>query len=100
MWRCFKLRSENARGERNARGESTLEGDLDYLVRTDIIERLRFGCITSLPDRIPIIGKVLRDINPFTLLDGIELEVTVKGNVFKHNDQGRTDVHVNTSIIR
>jgi hypothetical protein len=81
-------------------GYSTLEGDLDYLVRTDLIERLRFGSITSLPNRIPIIGKVLRYMNPFTLLEGIELEVTVKGNVFKHNDQGQTDVHVKTSIIR
>ena len=81
-------------------GYSTLEGDLDYLVRTDIIERLRFGSLTSLPNRIPLIGAVLHDMNPFTLLEGIELEVTVKGNVFQHNDEGQTDVHVNTSIIR
>jgi len=81
-------------------GYSTLEGDLDYVVRTDIIERLRFGSITSLPNRIPIIGKVLRYVNPFTLLDGIELEVTVQGNAFKHDDQGKSDVHVDTSIIR
>jgi hypothetical protein len=81
-------------------GYSTLEGDLDYRVRTDIIERLRFGSLTSLPNRIPLIGAVLHDINPFTLLEGIELEVTVQGNVFQHDDQGQTDVHVNTSIIR
>jgi hypothetical protein len=81
-------------------GYSTLEGDLDYVVRTDIIERLRFGSITSLPDRIPIIGKVLRYVNPFTLLDGIALEVTVQGNAFKHDDQGKSDVRVHTSIVR
>ena len=81
-------------------GYSTLEGDLDYVVRTDIIERLRFGSITSLPNRIPIIGKVLRYVNPFTLLEGIALEVTVKGNAFKHDDQGRSDIQVHTSIIR
>jgi hypothetical protein len=53
-----------------------------------------------LPNRIPVIGKVLRYVNPFTLLEGIELEVTVKGNGFKHDDQGRSDVQVHTSIIR
>ena len=81
-------------------GYSTLAGDLDYVVRTDIIERLRLGSITSLPNRIPVIGKVLRYVNPFTLLEGIEPEVTVQGNAFKDDDQGRSDVQVHTSIIR
>jgi len=81
-------------------GYSTLAGDLDYVVRTDIIERLRAGSITSLPNRIPVIGKVLRYVNPFTLLEGIELEVTVQGNGFKPDDQGSSDVQVRTSIIR
>jgi len=81
-------------------GSSTLEGDVDYRVRTDLIERLRFGSITSLPDRIPIIGPVLRYINPFTLLEGIELEATVQGNAFRKNAEGKIDIEVNTSILR
>jgi hypothetical protein len=81
-------------------GASTLEGDLNYRVRTDIIKRLRFGSITSFPNRIPIIGKVLRYINPFTLLEGIELEATVQGNAFKKNAEGKIDLHVKTSILR
>ena len=80
-------------------GYSTLEGDLAYHVRTDLIERLRFGSITSLPNRIPIIGKMLRYVNPFTLLEGIELEATIQGNAFRKNAEGKIDVRVNTSII-
>jgi hypothetical protein len=80
-------------------GSSTLEGDVNYHVRTDLIERLRFGSITSLPNRIPIIGPVLRDINPFTLLKGIELEATVQGNAFRKNAEGKIDIEVNTSIL-
>jgi hypothetical protein len=81
-------------------GSSTLEGDLDYRVRTDIIERLRFGSITSIPNRLPVIGKALRYINPFTLLEGIELEATITGNAFKKNPEGTIDVNVQTSIRR
>jgi hypothetical protein len=81
-------------------GSSTLEGDLDYHVRTDLIERLRFGSITSLPNRIPVIGNALRYINPFTLLEGIELEATVQGNAFRKNAEGKIDINVHTSIIR
>jgi hypothetical protein len=81
-------------------GSSTLEGDLDYHVRTDLIERLRFGSITSLPNRIPVIGNVLRYINPFTLLEGVELEATVQGNVFRKNADGKLDIAVQTSILR
>ena len=81
-------------------GSSTLEGDVNYRVRTDLIERLRFGSITSLPNRIPIIGPVLRYINPFTLLEGIELEATVQGNAFRKNAEGKIDIEVHTSILR
>ena len=81
-------------------GSSTLEGDVNYRVRTDLIERLRFGSITSLPDRIPIIGPVLHYINPFTLLEGIELEATVQGNAFRKNAEGKIDIEVHTSILR
>jgi hypothetical protein len=81
-------------------GSSTLEGDVNYRVRTDLIERLRFGSITSLPNRIPIVGPVLRYINPFTLLEGIELEATVQGNAFRKNAEGKIDIRVNTSILR
>jgi hypothetical protein len=81
-------------------GSSTLEGDLNYHVRTDIIKRLRFGSITSLPNRIPLLGKVLRYINPSTLLDRIELEATVQGNAFRKNAEGKLDIHVQTSIRR
>jgi hypothetical protein len=81
-------------------GYSTLEGAVDYHVRTDLIERLRFGAITSLPNRIPIIGPVIRHVNPFTLLKGIELEATIEGNVFHTNAEGKMDVDVTTSIIR
>jgi hypothetical protein len=81
-------------------GSSTLEGDLHYHVRTDLIERLRFGSITSLPNRIPILGPVLRYMNPFTLLEGIELEATVQGNAFRKNAEGKIDIEVNTSILR
>lgn len=81
-------------------GASTLEGDLDYRVHTDIIERLRFGSITSLPNRLPLIGKALRSINPFTLLEGIELEATITGNTFRRDPEGKIDVRVQTSIRR
>jgi hypothetical protein len=80
-------------------GSSTLEGDVNYRVRTDLIERLRFGSVTSLPDRIPIIGPVLREINPFRLLEGIELEATVQGNAFRKNAEGKIDIEVHTSIL-
>jgi hypothetical protein len=80
-------------------GHSTLEGDLDYHIRTDLIERLRFGSITSLPNRIPLIGEALQYINPFTLLEGIELEATVQGNAFSKKADGKSDIHVHTSIL-
>jgi hypothetical protein len=63
-------------------GSSTLEGDVDYHVRSDLIHRLRFGEITSLPNKLPLLGKALQYVNPFNLLEGIELEATVQGNVF------------------
>lgn len=81
-------------------GHSTLEGDVDYHVRSDLIHRLRFGEVTSLPEKIPLLGKVIRYINPFTLLEGIELEATVRGNTFRRTADGPPAVHVETSILR
>ena len=66
-----------------------LEGDVYYRVRTDRIKRLRFGSITSLPNRIPSSGPRLRYINPFTLLEGIEPEATVQGNAFRKKCRGQ-----------
>ena len=79
-------------------GYSTLEGDVNYHVRTDIIERLRFGSITSLPKRLPIIGNLLPSIDH--LLQGIELEATMQGNTFRKNAAGKIDIVVQPTILR
>jgi hypothetical protein len=81
-------------------GHSTLEGEVDYHARSDLIHRIRFGEITSLPNKIPLLGKVIRYVNPFTMLEDIELEATVRGNVFRTKNDGHPDVQVDTSIIR
>jgi hypothetical protein len=81
-------------------GHSTLEGEVDYHIRSDLIYRLRFGEITSLPDKIPLLGEALQYINPFNVLEGLELEATVQGNVFQTDASGRPAVHVDTSIMR
>jgi hypothetical protein len=79
-------------------GYSTLEGSVDYHVRTDIIERLRLGSITSLPNQLPIIGSLLPSIDH--LLKGIELEATMQGNAFRKDAAGKIDITVQTSIRR
>ncbi len=81
-------------------GHSTLEGELDYLVDTDLIYRMRLGAVTSLPNKIPLLGRLIRHVNPFTLLKGVELTATVKGNAFHTNDQGTLAVRVEPSLIR
>jgi hypothetical protein len=81
-------------------GYSTLEGEVNYHVRSDLIYRLRFGEITSLPNKIPLLGKALQYINPFNVLEGIELECTMQGNVFQDDANGRPAVHVETSLLR
>jgi hypothetical protein len=48
-------------------GHSTLEGEVDYDVHSDLIHRLLFGEVLSLPHEIPWLGAVLRHINPFQL---------------------------------
>jgi hypothetical protein len=79
-------------------GYSTLEGSVDYHVRTDIIERLRFGSIASLPNQLPIIGSLLPSTDH--LLKGIELEATMQGNAFRKDAAGKIDITVQTSIRR
>jgi hypothetical protein len=79
-------------------GYSTLEGSVDYHVRTDIIERLRFGSIASLPNQLPIIGSLLPSTDH--LLKGIELEATMQGNAFRKDAEGKIDITVQTSIRR
>jgi hypothetical protein len=81
-------------------GYSTLEGDLDYHVRTDLIERLRFGSVTSLPNRLPIIGDIFSSTDLFNLPARVELGATVQGNVFKKNAAGQMDVAVAPSILQ
>jgi len=80
-------------------GHSNLEGELDYDVGTDLIRRVRLGEITDLPNQIPIIGKALSFLNPFTYLDGIELRARVTGNVLKTRADGQSDVQVKTSVV-
>jgi hypothetical protein len=81
-------------------GYSTLEGDVNYHVRTDIIERLRFGSITSLPKQLPIIGSMIPSSRLSALLEGIELEATMQGNTFRKNAAGKVDIVVQPTILR
>ena len=48
-------------------GHSTLEGEVDYDVHSDLIHRILFGEVLTLPDEIPMLGAVLRHMNPFQL---------------------------------
>lgn len=80
-------------------GHSNLEGKLDYDVGTDLIRRVRLGEITDLPNKIPLIGRAISFLNPFTYLDGIELRAKVTGNLLKTGPDGHPDVHVATSVV-
>ena len=78
-------------------GHSSLEGEVDYHVHSDLTHRLFIGEVTSLPDKIPLLGSLLRHINPFQLVHGhAELSATVRGNVFRRDARGQpaVDVHV------
>jgi hypothetical protein len=82
-------------------GHSTLEGEVDYDVHSDLIHRILFGEVLSLPDEIPILGAVLRHINPFQRIhQHIELSATVQGNIFRRNSAGQPDVHVDVYVIQ
>jgi hypothetical protein len=82
-------------------GHSTLEGAVDYDVHSDLIHRILFGEVLTLPDEIPVLGAVLRHINPFQLIHKhIELSATVQGNIFRRNSAGQPDVHVNVYFIQ
>ena len=82
-------------------GHSTLEGEVDYDVHSDLIHRILFGEVLSLPDEIPMLGAVLRHINPFQLIhQHIELSATVQGNIFRRNSAGQPDVHVDVYFIQ
>jgi hypothetical protein len=82
-------------------GHSILEGEVDYDVHSDLIHRILFGEVLSLPDEIPILGAVLRHINPFQLIHRhIEISATVQGNIFRRNPAGQPDVHVDVYVIQ
>lgn len=80
-------------------GHSNLNGEVDYKVDTDLIKRIRLGKITDLPNRIPVIGRALSFINPFTYLDGIELQAKITGNVLQRGPEGGANVQVHTSVL-
>jgi hypothetical protein len=82
-------------------GYSTLEGGVDYDVHSDLIHRILFGEVIDLAEEIPVLGTVLRHINPFQLVHRhLELSATVQGNLFRHNTAGQPDVHVDVYFIQ
>jgi hypothetical protein len=77
-------------------GYSTLDGGLDYDVHSDLVHRSLFGEAINLAEKLPLLGPVLRHINPFHLIHRhIEISATVRGNIFQHNAAGQPDVHIN-----
>jgi hypothetical protein len=82
-------------------GYSTLEGEVDYEVHSDLIHRLLFREVINLPEEIPLLGPVLRHINPFQRLhQHIELSATVQGNIFRRKTAGQPDVHVDVHFVQ
>jgi AsmA-like C-terminal region len=82
-------------------GYSTLEGTVDYDVHSDLVHRTLFGEVINLAEAIPLVGTVLRHINPFHLIHRhLELSATVQGNVFRRNAAGQPDVHVDVYFIQ
>lgn len=79
-------------------GQSTLEGELNYNIESDFISRLFFAEVTSLPDHIPILGKLIHAINPFDLVNDIDLNATVSGNVSRRTPTGQPAVHVDMCL--
>jgi hypothetical protein len=80
---------------------STIEGVVDYDVHSDLIHRLLFGEVINLAEEIPLLGTVLRHLNPFHLIHRhLELSATVQGNMFRRNDAGQPDVHVDVYVVQ
>jgi AsmA-like C-terminal region len=83
------------------RGYSTIEGVVDYDVHSDLIHRLLFGEVIDLTEEIPVLGTVLRHVNPFQLIHRhIELSATVQGNMFRLDAAGQPDVHVGVYVVQ
>jgi hypothetical protein len=82
-------------------GYSTLEGAVDYAVHSDLVHRALFAEVLSLPEEIPLLGTVLRHLNPFQRIHRhLELSATVQGNLFRRNTAGQPDVHVHVYFIQ
>jgi AsmA-like C-terminal region len=82
-------------------GSSTLQGTVDYEVHSDLVHRLLFGETINLAEEIPLLGTVLRHINPFHLIyQHIELSATAQGNIFRRNSAGQPDVHVDVYFVQ
>ena len=80
-------------------GYSTLDGGVDYDVHSDLVHRSLFGEVINLAEELPLLGTVLRHINPFHLIHRhLELSATVQGNVFRLNAAGQPDVHVSCTL--
>ena len=82
-------------------GYSTLDGKVDYDVHSDLVHRSLFGEVINLAEKLPLLGTVLRHINPFHLIHRhLELSATVQGNVFRLNAAGQPDVHVKVYFVQ
>jgi hypothetical protein len=82
-------------------GYSTLEGAVDYEVHSDLVHRALFGEVLSLPEEIPLLGTVLRHLNPFQRIhQHLELSATVQGHLFRRNAAGQPDVHVHVYFVQ
>jgi hypothetical protein len=79
-------------------GYSTVSGDVDYRLKTDVIGRLRGKAITDLPGKIPLIGGIFKAVNPLQVLDQIELGATVRGNVFEKKEDGSPAIEVEVGM--
>jgi hypothetical protein len=70
-------------------------------VHSDLIHRLLFGEVIDLTEEIPVLGTVLRHVNPFQLIhQHIELSATVRGNMFRLDAAGQPDVHVGVYVVQ
>jgi hypothetical protein len=82
-------------------GYSTLEGTVDYAVHSDLVHRILFGEAINLAEEIPLLGTVLRPINPFQLIHRhLELSAMVRGNIFASGAAGQPDVHVDVYFVQ
>jgi hypothetical protein len=74
---------------------------VDYDVHSDLVHRSLFGEVINLAEKLPLLGTVLRHINPFHLIHRhLELSATVQGNVFRLNAAGQPDVHVHMYFVQ